>query len=65
MTAPKLRVCALLALLFCFASNAHAQECQYASFLDALDGGIFSDTSFFKQAVEISGYKVSRQKIIT
>lgn len=35
-----------------------AQECEYESFLDAISGNIFGDTSIFKQAVEISGYKV-------
>jgi hypothetical protein len=33
--------------------------CEYASFLDALPGGVFGDTSLFKLALKLSGYQVS------
>lgn len=35
-----------------------SQECEYDSFLDAISGNIFGDTSIFKQAVKLSGYQV-------
>lgn len=46
-------------LLFTIAtSTVLCQECEYESFLDAISGNIFSDTSIFKQAVKLSGYEV-------
>lgn len=33
--------------------------CEYESFVDALPGGVFGDTSFFKTALKLSGYQVS------
>ena len=55
-----------LVLAFCivnFVAISNCQEpaaetCEYASFLDALPGGTFGDTSFFKMAVKLSGYQV-------
>lgn len=38
--------------------RAVGQECEYESFLDAIPGDIFGDTSIFKTAIKISGYQV-------
>jgi hypothetical protein len=38
--------------------TAVAQECEYSSFLDAIPGNIFGDTSIFKTAIKLSGYQV-------
>ena len=48
-----------IALLLGFLASASAQDCQYNSFLDALDGGILGDTSIYKTAISLAGYKVS------
>eukprot|EP00889_Picochlorum_renovo_P003980 jgi/Picre1/31010/NNA_006368.t1 len=37
--------------------RAVGQECEYESFLDAIPGDIFGDTSIFKTAIKISGYQ--------
>jgi hypothetical protein len=51
-----LRISLLIALTS-FSTGTTAQEtCPYNSFLDALPGGIFADTSMFKLAVKLSGY---------
>lgn len=48
-----------LALLTSFGGGVAAQEeeCPYESFLDALGDGIFDETSIFRTAVELSGFK--------
>lgn len=38
--------------------RAVGQECEFESFLDAIPGDIFGDTSIFKTAIKISGYQV-------
>lgn len=45
-----------IALFLGLLASAAAQDCQYNSFLDALGGGIFGDTSIFKTAVNLAGY---------
>lgn len=47
-----------MALFLGLLASAAAQDCQYNSFLDALGGGIFGDTSIFKTAVNLAGYGV-------
>ncbi|KAI8107240.1 hypothetical protein M9434_001883 [Picochlorum sp. BPE23] len=37
--------------------RAVGQECEFESFLDAIPGDIFGDTSIFKTAIKISGYQ--------
>ena len=52
-------VVALILTKFLASTNGQEPTCEYASFLDALPGGAFGDTSFFKLAVKLSGYQVS------
>jgi hypothetical protein len=52
-------LCTVLALLVTISVPlVLGQECEYESFLDAISGNIFGDTSIFKQAVKLSGYEV-------
>ena len=51
-----LLVCVLVSVVC--VPRAVGQECEYESFLDAIPGDIFGDTSIFKTAIKISGYQV-------
>jgi hypothetical protein len=51
-----LLVCILVSIFS--VPRAVGQDCEYESFLDAIPGDIFGDTSIFKTALKISGYQV-------
>eukprot|EP00890_Picochlorum_soloecismus_P006328 jgi/Picsp_1/6697/NSC_04039-R1_hypothetical protein CHLNCDRAFT_144241 [Chlorella variabilis] len=47
----------LVFICACAGGIAFAQDCEYSSFLDAIPGNVFGDTSIFKTAIKISGYQ--------
>jgi len=55
---PRYTVLYIVFICACAGGLAVAQECEFSSFLDAIPGNIFGDTSIFKTAIKISGYQV-------